>query len=98
MKNAEAPTPLRTIRIALFSILLIGMLGSGIELILLSHYEDWRQWLPVILILLGLSVSGWHAVRSTALSVRLLQALFICFMSRGFARLYFHYKGGSQFN
>ena len=62
MKNAEAATPLRTIRLALFSILLIGMLGSVIELILLSHYDDWRQWLPVILILLGLSVSGWHAV------------------------------------
>jgi hypothetical protein len=97
MKNAEAAMPLRTIRLALFSILLIGMLGSGIELILLSHYDDWRQWLPVILILLGLSVSGWHAVRSTALSVRLLQALFICFMASGFAGIYFHYQGGAEF-
>ncbi|HEV8719298.1 MAG TPA: hypothetical protein VGW77_01510 [Candidatus Binatia bacterium] len=97
MKNEEVATPLRTIRLALFSILLIGMLGSGIELILLSHYDDWRQWLPVILILLGLSVSGWHAVRSTALSVRLLQALFICFMASGFAGIYFHYQGGAEF-
>jgi hypothetical protein len=97
MKISDEATPLRTIRLALFSVLLIGMLGSGIELILLSHYEDWRQWLPVILILLGLSVSGWHAVRSTALSVRLLQALFICFMASGFAGIYFHYQGGAEF-
>ena len=29
-----------TIRIVLFAILLLGMIGSGVELMLLSHTED----------------------------------------------------------
>jgi hypothetical protein len=97
MKISDEAIPLRAIRLALFSILLIGMLGSGTELILLNHYDGWRQWIPVILILLGLSVAGWHAAYSSALSVRVLQALFICFMASGFAGIYFHYQGGAEF-
>ena len=97
MKDPEAMTLIRAIRLALFIILLIGMLGSGAELLLLNHYEDWRQWIPLILLLLGLSASGWHAVRRNALSVRVLQALFICFMASGFAGVYFHYQGSAEF-
>jgi hypothetical protein len=97
MKISDEAAPLRSIRLALFLILLIGMLGSGAELILLNHYDGWRQWSPVILILLGLLVSGWHAAHSTALNVRVLQALFICFIASGFAGIYFHYQGGAEF-
>ena len=61
-----------TIRIVLFAILLLGMIGSGAELILLDHTEDWRQWIPLILIGLGLLASGWHGLQSTARSVRSL--------------------------
>ena len=39
-----------TIRIVLFAILLLGMIGSGAELMLLSHTEDLRQWIPLILL------------------------------------------------
>jgi hypothetical protein len=97
VKDPEAMTLIRAIRLALFIILLIGMLGSGAELLLLNHYEDWRQWIPLILLLLGLSASGWHAVRRNALSVRMLQALFICFIASGFAGVYFHYQGSAEF-
>ena len=51
-----------TIRIVLFAILLLGMIGIGAELILLDHTEDWRQWIPLILIGLGLLASGWHGL------------------------------------
>ena len=62
-----------TIRIVLFAILLLGMIGSGAELLLLSHTEDLRQWIPLILLGTGLLVCAWHGVYSSALSVRVLQ-------------------------
>jgi len=86
-----------TIRIVLFAILLLGMIGSGAELILLDHTEDWRQWIPLILIGLGLVASGWHGLQSTARSVRVLRAIFIGFIASGLAGIYFHYQGSAEF-
>ena len=86
-----------TIRIVLFAILLLGMIGSGAELILLDHTEDWRQWIPLILIGLGLLASGWHGLQSTARSVRVLRAIFIGFIASGLAGIYFHYQGSAEF-
>jgi hypothetical protein len=97
MNASEATTPMAMVRLAMFSILLIGMLGSGTELLLLDHTEDWRQWIPLILIALGLLVSGWHMLHSTARSVRVLRAIFIGFIAGGLAGMYFHYQGSAEF-
>ncbi len=97
MNSSEAMAPSTTIRLALFSILLLGMIGSGTELILLDHMEDWRQWILLILIALGLLASGWHGLQSTARSVRVLRAIFIGFIASGLAGLYFHYQGSAEF-
>ena len=86
-----------TIRIVLFAILLLGMIGSGAELILLDHTEYWRQWIQLILIGLGLLESGWHGLQSTARSVRVLRAIFIGFIASGLAGIYFHYQGSAEF-
>lgn len=34
----------------LLAILLLGLLGTLSELILLGHYEDWKQWIPLTLL------------------------------------------------
>jgi hypothetical protein len=93
----HSKTTMTTIRIVLFAILLLGMIGSGVELILLDHTEDWRQWIPLILIGLGLVASGWHGLQSTARSVRVLRAIFIGFIASGLAGIYFHYQGSAEF-
>jgi hypothetical protein len=85
------------IRRVLLAIFLLGLVGTGAELLLLNHMEDPRQWIPLILIVLGFAVSGWQAVRSTALSVRVLQALLLVFILSGFAGIYFHYQGSAEF-
>lgn len=86
-----------TIRIALFAILVLGMIGSGAELILLDHMEDWRQWIPLLFIALGLLASGWHALHSTTRNVLVLRAIFIGFIASGLAGIYFHYQGSAEF-
>jgi hypothetical protein len=97
MKDLKAGSLIQVIRLAMFSILVIGMLGSGAELILLDHMEDWRQWIPLILIALGLLACGWHAFCATARSVRILRALCVAFIASGLAGIYFHYQGSAEF-
>ncbi|HET8966461.1 MAG TPA: hypothetical protein VFN20_09615 [Candidatus Acidoferrum sp.] len=86
-----------TLRRAVFLILLAGMLGTGAELILLSHTEDSRQWIPVILLLLGLLTSAWHWARPSSSSIRVLKMILLGFVASGFAGMYFHYQGSAEF-
>ena len=89
--------PIKTLRLALLAILLIGMLGSAMELILLGHTEDWRQWIPLVLILAGISALAWHGLRATALTVRVLRIVRLGFVVGGLAGIYFHYVGSVEF-
>lgn len=97
MKTWRRAAPDQALRMALLLIILIGMIGSGTELILLNHIEDWLQWLPLVLIAFGVSVSLWHAFRDSAMSVRALQAIFFAFVLAGVAGMYFHYQGAVEF-
>jgi hypothetical protein len=47
--------PFSTIRRMLLAILLLGLLGTGAELILISHYEDSAQRVPIFFIALALA-------------------------------------------
>ena len=86
-----------TIRIVLFAILLLGMIGSGAELHSTRSHGRLAQWIPLILIGLGLLASGWHGLQSTARSVRVLRAIFIGFIASGLTGIYFHYQGSAEF-
>jgi hypothetical protein len=97
MKTCQQGIPIKAIRSTLFALLLLGMVGSGTELVLLNHMEDRLQWVPIILILIGLSASAWHGFRSTALSVRFIQWMFLAFIAAGLAGIYFHYRGSVEF-
>jgi hypothetical protein len=85
------------IRRALFAILLLGMLATGIELVLLNHMEDRLQWVPLVLLGLGLLAAAWHGLRTTAPSVRALRLIFCAFVAAGLAGMYFHYQGAVEF-
>lgn len=82
---------------ALFAILLLGMVGSGAELLLLAHTEDLRQWIPLILLSAGLLILPWHGFHSSARSASILRIIFIAYILSGVAGIYFHYQGSAEF-
>jgi cation transport ATPase len=85
------------IRAFLLAILLLGLVGSGAELLLLNHVESLLQWIPVVLILLSFVALGWHAVRRTPASTRAIQGTMVAFIAAGLAGFYFHYQGSAEF-
>lgn len=85
------------LRAMLLGLFLLASLGTGVELLLLEHFEEWEQWLPLVLLGLGL-VSGvaagvWPGRRSLVA----LRAVMVTYVVSGAVGLYLHYAGNRTF-
>jgi hypothetical protein len=78
-------------------ILVVGMVGILIELLLLEHFEDTLQLLPVGLLGLGLLALVWHARSPTRTSTRALRAIMVLFLVSGVLGVFLHYRGNVEF-
>ncbi len=65
------------------AILLMGLLGTGVELLLLEHIEGFWQWVPLFLIAIGLIVLSWGMLYPGRRNLRVLQETMILFVLGG---------------
>lgn len=87
----------KLLRNLILATLVVGMVGVAIELVLLEHMEDKKQWIPlalmslgtVTLILYGLTKAGW--------ALRTFQITMLLFVISGFLGIWFHYRGNVEF-
>jgi hypothetical protein len=77
--------------------LLAGMAGTAAELLLIGHFEDSWQLVPVVLLSLGTLIAVAHAVKPGILTVRLLQLLMVLFIFSGGIGSVLHYRGNTEF-
>ena len=82
---------------ALLAILTIGLLGTGIELILLEHYEHAWQLAPLALIALALGVLVWYGLKRTSSAIITLQLLMVLFVAAGALGMWLHYTTNTEF-
>lgn len=94
--NGEAAS-LRTFRVRLSILLLLGMLGTGTELLLVEHTEEFWQMVPLALLGLGLGALAWTAWHRRRAAVRTLQGVMVLFALSGFVGLYQHYRANAEF-
>jgi hypothetical protein len=78
-------------------VLVLGLIGTVTELILLEHYEQPLQYVPLILIVLGVVVLVWHAMRPSTASLRALQIVMGLFVLAGFAGMAAHFNGSAEY-
>jgi hypothetical protein len=88
---------LTRIRRLLLAVLVLGMAGTLIELLLISHYEDGLQLLPVGLIGAALALVAWHVLRPSGASLRTLQAAMLLFLVTGLTGIGLHFNGAAEF-
>jgi hypothetical protein len=81
----------------LFALFLAGALAAGTELLLLGHFEDRPQWIPLVLLALGLVWGGVTVATPRHWSVRTFQVLMAAFAASGFIGQYLHYRGNVAF-
>lgn len=88
---------LRRLRAFVLLIFLLGLLGAGVELLLLGHTEDRWQYTPLILMALALLVLGWRAIDRRRANLRVFQLLMLAWIVSGFVGLWLHYKANIEF-
>lgn len=81
----------------LLAIFLFGSLGVLVELLLLEHFEDWRQVIPLALLGAGSAAAGWLARTGTPRARRgFLIALGLMTVS-GVVGQILHVRGNMEF-
>ena len=101
MASARPDTPesttVRRIRGFLLGLFVIGLGGTGVELLLLEHTEGFWQLVPLGLMGLGGAALAWFAATGGSSSLRLFQGTMGAFVLSGVVGLWLHYQGNAEF-
>ena len=90
-------TTVRRIRGFLLGLFVFGAGGTGIELLLLGHTEDFWQLFPLGLMGVGGAALTWYAATGGARSLRLFRRTMGAFVLSGVLGLWLHYQGNAEF-
>ena len=88
---------LSTVRRVILGVLLFGMSGLLAELALIAHYEDATQWIPIVLLTVGLVVVIADLVLARAWTQLLIQLTMVLVVAAGLLGIYFHFQGSREF-
>ena len=88
---------MKRIRSLLLAIFLLGALGAGGELVLLGHYEEPWQLVPLGMIGLSLVVLAVRLFRNDARVLRVFQVCMLLFVVAGVLGVYLHYQSNVEF-
>jgi hypothetical protein len=81
----------------LLAIFFFGILGTAAELLLLGHFEDIQQFIPLVLIAIAVVAVVWFAKRPSPASLTLFRTTLVLFAVSGLLGVYFHYSGNVEF-
>lgn len=95
--KVDADSIVERLRLWVLGVLVLGLVGTVTELILLEHYEQALQFVPLVLIGLGVAVLAWHAMRHDTASLRALQIVMGLFVLAGFAGMAAHFNGSAEY-
>jgi hypothetical protein len=89
--------PYPVLRRLLLALLAFGLAGTGTELLLLGHYEDPWQLVPLGLVALALGAIAAHAMSGDARSVQALRFVMVLLIVAAAAGILLHYRGNLAF-
>ena len=85
------------LRRGLLLIFVLGTVGLGTELLLLGHFEEWRQQVPLVLLVLGLVLLAIRLFYPGAIILRLFRLTMLAFVLGGIVGLWFHLSSNMEF-
>lgn len=88
---------LRFVRRGLAAVFLFGVVGTGIELVLLEHTEDFKQWIPLALFVVGFVLFLLLLMRPSAAWLRAFALCMLAFVASGVIGTWLHYLGNVEF-
>ena len=78
-------------------VIFLGVAGTVIELLLLEHYEEPLQYVPLVLLAAAVVVLAWLASSYSAASLRAMQIVMILYVLAGFAGFAAHFVGSAEY-
>jgi len=90
-------SPLARIRWWLLAVLVFELVVTLVELLLLQHFEELLQWVPLVLIVLTLLLVAWHVARPQPATVSALQATMCALVLAGLVGVGAHLQGAAEF-
>jgi hypothetical protein len=81
----------------MYWVLVLGFVGTETELLLLEHYDDPWQFVPLLLMALGLWSLVWYTRRRDARSLQVFRIIMGLFIIAGFVGVALHFRGAVQF-
>jgi hypothetical protein len=93
----EAEIALRRLRKWLATILLLGIAVTTIDLLLIAHYEDATQMIPLVILGLGFIALSSHLLRLSRSSLLLVQLLMVVFVVSGGLGMFLHHRASADF-
>jgi hypothetical protein len=86
-----------SLRQILLLLVLFGIVGLILELLLLGHTDSFNQWIPLIVMIVGLVSTLVVMFRPGYRSIRLFQWVMASFVMAGVLGLYLHFRGNVEF-
>ena len=93
----DVPPTLRVIRAALLALVALGTAGMSTELLLIGHFEDPLQLVPLAAAGLALVFIAWVAMRPGTVSLRAFQFLMLSFIATGVTGITVHFNANAEF-
>ena len=85
------------IRRLMLALLAFGLVGIGVELFALAHYEDALQLIPLGLIALTVVLMAWHALKGGRAGLTLLRVAFVLLIAAGGIGIILHGQSNIEF-
>jgi hypothetical protein len=96
--NHDDPGALGIMRRILMGIFLMGLLGTGTELLLMDHTEEFWQYIPLVLMAISLVAVVWIGLgRRSYKGIRVFQGLMVLLVLSGPAGLILHFQSNAAF-
>ena len=80
----------------LLALLVLELIGTAGELVLMYHFRDLWQLVPLALIALALGVLAWHGVARSALSIHAFRAIMVLAIASSAIGFVLHVQLGAQ--
>ena len=94
---AREPSVLANLRTILIWTFIIGAAGTVVELLLIGHVDEAAQFVPLVLLGVGIFVGLAIAIAPSTASVRVLKWLMVLFLASGVLGVGLHYHGNEEF-
>ena len=97
MSDATDHALLPVLRKLLLGLVAFVMLGTFMDLLLLEHYEEVWQWVPLVVVAAALGVAAWTARAGSALAVTAFRIAMVLVVTTGLLGVFMHYSGSREF-